>query len=69
MRLIEEGKVDPTIIISHRTSDLADGPNLYKTFRAKQDGCVRVVMFPHETGGTSGATAKRRAATASTQAV
>ena len=47
MRLIEEGKVDPTVIISHRTADLGDGPDLYKTFRAKEDGCVKVVMFPH----------------------
>lgn len=47
MRLIEEGKVDPTVIISHRTADLGDGPDLYKTFRAKDDGCVKVVMFPH----------------------
>jgi threonine dehydrogenase-like Zn-dependent dehydrogenase len=47
MRLIEEGKVDPTIIISHRTADLGDGPDLYKTFRDKNDGCVKVVMFPH----------------------
>ena len=55
MRLIEEGKVDPTVIISHRTADLGDGPNLYKTFRAKEDGCVKVVMFPH---GASAAKAK-----------
>ena len=47
MRLIEEGKVDPTVIISNRTADLGDGPDLYKTFRAKKDGCVKVVMFPH----------------------
>ncbi len=49
MKLIEEGKVDPTVIISHRTADLGDGPDLYKTFRAKSDGCVKVVMFPHGT--------------------
>ena len=47
MRLIEDGKVDPTLIISHRTADLGEGPDLYKTFRAKDDGCVKVVMFPH----------------------
>jgi len=55
MKLIEEGKVDPRVIISHRTADLGDGPDLYKTFRAKEDGCVKVVMFPH---GTSTAKAK-----------
>jgi threonine dehydrogenase-like Zn-dependent dehydrogenase len=47
MKLIEDGKVDPTVIISHRTANLGDGPDLYKTFRAKKDGCVKVVMFPH----------------------
>ena len=46
MRLIEEGKIDPTVVISHR-ADLGDGPDLYKTFREKKDGCVKVVMFPH----------------------
>jgi threonine dehydrogenase-like Zn-dependent dehydrogenase len=47
MKLIEDGKIDPTVIISHRTADLGDGPDLYKTFRAKEDGCIKVVMFPH----------------------
>ena len=47
MRLIEEGKVDPTLIITHRTANLADGPGLYETFREKEKGCVKVVMFPH----------------------
>lgn len=62
MRLIEEGKVDPTVIISHRTADLGDGPDLYKTFRAKQDGCVKVVMFPHgmSTTGELGRGARQR---------
>jgi threonine dehydrogenase-like Zn-dependent dehydrogenase len=54
MRLIEERKIDPTVIISHRTADLGDGPDLYKTFREKKDGCIKVVMFPH------GTTSKRR---------
>jgi threonine dehydrogenase-like Zn-dependent dehydrogenase len=55
MKLIEDGKVDPTVIISHRTADLGDGPDLYKTFRAKKDGCIKVVMFPH--GATAAKTA------------
>ena len=55
MRLIEEGKVDPTVIISHRTADLGDGPDLYKTFRAKEDGCVKVVLFPHGTSAAKSA--------------
>ena len=47
MGLIEEGRIDPTAIITHTTVDLADGPELYKTFRNKEDGCVKVVMYPH----------------------
>ena len=47
MGLIEEGKIHPTVVISHRTADVGDGPSLYKTFREKKDGCVKVVIFPH----------------------
>ena len=31
--------------ITHRAT-LEEGPELYKTFRAKQDGCIKVVMKP-----------------------
>ncbi|MCQ8278280.1 glutathione-dependent formaldehyde dehydrogenase [Acetobacteraceae bacterium KSS8] len=41
---IERGTIDPTFLITHRSSDLAQGPDLYKTFRDKQDGCVKVVF-------------------------
>jgi threonine dehydrogenase-like Zn-dependent dehydrogenase len=65
MRLIEEGKVDPTLIITHRTANLADGPDLYETFRGKEDGCVKIVMFPHgvmkETGASKQARQKQTA--------
>jgi hypothetical protein len=44
------------VIIPHRTANLGDGPDLYKTFRDKEDGCVKVILFPH---GTSTATAMR----------
>jgi threonine dehydrogenase-like Zn-dependent dehydrogenase len=60
MRLIEEGKIDPTSIITHRTADLADGPNLYKTFRDKENGCVKVVMFPHGVTTGTGAVEQER---------
>ncbi len=62
MRLIEERKVDPTAIITHRTAGLTDGPALYETFRNKQDGCVKVVLFPH---GPSGASAVGKTSMAS----
>ena len=43
-KLIQDGKVDPAFLITHRSTDLADGPELYKTFRDKKDGCVKVVF-------------------------
>jgi threonine dehydrogenase-like Zn-dependent dehydrogenase len=42
---IEAGKIDPSYIITHRAR-LDDAPALYKTFRDKQDGCIKVVMTP-----------------------
>lgn len=42
---IEKGEIDPSFIITHRAS-LADGPELYKTFRDKKDGCIKVVLKP-----------------------
>lgn len=43
--LIEEGKIDPSFVVTHRAS-LDEGPELYKTFRDKKDGCIKVVMRP-----------------------
>ncbi|WP_428391782.1 zinc-dependent alcohol dehydrogenase [Lichenicoccus sp.] len=43
-RLIQEGKIDTTSLISHRSADLAEGPDLYKIFRDKQDHCTKVVF-------------------------
>lgn len=45
LALIEEGQIDPSFVITHRAR-LEDGPDLYKTFRAKRDGCIKVVMKP-----------------------
>lgn len=47
MQLIEEGKIDPAAVITHRAASLKDGPELYKTFRDKKDGCIKVVLHPH----------------------
>ncbi len=44
---IQEGEIDPSFIISHRTSSLEDGPGLYEAFRDKKDGCTKVVIRPH----------------------
>ncbi len=43
-KLIQEGKIDTTSLVTHRSSDLAEGPELYKTFKEKKDGCVKVVF-------------------------
>ena len=45
LRRIQEGQIDPSFVITH-TVDLAEGPAMYKTFRDKQDGCVKVVLKP-----------------------
>ena len=42
--LIQEGRFDTTSLITHRSRDLGEGPDLYKTFRDKKDGCVKVVF-------------------------
>jgi threonine dehydrogenase-like Zn-dependent dehydrogenase len=42
---IEEGQIDPSFVITHRVG-LEDGPQMYDTFRDKQDGCVKVVLRP-----------------------
>jgi threonine dehydrogenase-like Zn-dependent dehydrogenase len=44
--LVQEKKVDTTFLITHRSTDLAEGPDLYKTFKTKKDGCVKVVFHP-----------------------
>ncbi len=43
-KLIEDGTIDPTFLITHRSANLEEGPELYKTFRDKKDGCVKVVF-------------------------
>jgi threonine dehydrogenase-like Zn-dependent dehydrogenase len=45
LRRIEEGQIDPSFVVTHRV-DLENGPGMYKTFRDKEDGCVKVVLHP-----------------------
>jgi threonine dehydrogenase-like Zn-dependent dehydrogenase len=45
LRRIIEGQIDPSFVVTHTVS-LESGPKMYKTFRDKQDGCVKVVMKP-----------------------
>ena len=42
---IERGDIDPSFIITHRVT-LDEAPEMYRTFRDKQDDCVKVVMRP-----------------------
>ena len=45
LKRIEEGEIDPSFVITHRAK-LSDGPALYRTFRDKHDGCIKVVLRP-----------------------
>jgi len=45
LQRIEKGEIDPTFIITHRVK-LEDAPPMYKTFRDKQDDCIKVVLKP-----------------------
>jgi threonine dehydrogenase-like Zn-dependent dehydrogenase len=42
---IQRGEIDPSFVITHRRP-LSEAPALYKTFRDKQDGCIKVVLKP-----------------------
>jgi threonine dehydrogenase-like Zn-dependent dehydrogenase len=45
LRRIVEGEIDPSFVVTH-TATLEDGPEMYKTFRDKEDGCIKVVLKP-----------------------
>lgn len=45
LRRIQEGQIDPSFVITH-TEQLDQGPAMYKTFRDKKDGCIKVVLKP-----------------------
>jgi threonine dehydrogenase-like Zn-dependent dehydrogenase len=45
LRLIQDGTIDPSFVITHTVS-LDEGPEAYKTFRDKEDGCIKVVLKP-----------------------
>jgi threonine dehydrogenase-like Zn-dependent dehydrogenase len=46
LRHIENGDIDPSFVVTHRVP-IDDAPKMYKTFRAKKDGCIKVVLKPH----------------------
>jgi len=43
LRRIVEGEIDPSFVITHRIA-LEQGPEMYKTFRDKKDGCIKAVI-------------------------
>ena len=45
MSRVQRGQIDPSYVITHRAR-LEDAPAAYKTFRAKKDGCIKVVLKP-----------------------
>jgi len=45
LEMVEGGEIDPSFVITHR-APLEEGPALYKTFRDKEDGCIKVVLTP-----------------------
>jgi threonine dehydrogenase-like Zn-dependent dehydrogenase len=42
---IERGEIDPTFVITHRAT-LDRAPEMYRTFREKDDSCIKVVLKP-----------------------
>ncbi|HEV2698591.1 MAG TPA: zinc-dependent alcohol dehydrogenase [Terriglobales bacterium] len=45
LKRIQNGEIDPSFVITHRLS-LDEAPDAYKTFRDKQDKCIKVVLDP-----------------------
>lgn len=45
MAKIESNEIDPSFLITHRLP-LSEAANAYKTFRDKEDGCIKVVLKP-----------------------
>jgi threonine dehydrogenase-like Zn-dependent dehydrogenase len=45
LRRIEDGQIDPSFVVTHRVG-LDETPAMYKTFREKEDGCIKVVLKP-----------------------
>jgi threonine dehydrogenase-like Zn-dependent dehydrogenase len=45
LKLIKDGKIDPSFILTHERP-LAQGPELYSTFREKKDDCIKVLFRP-----------------------
>ena len=42
---IQRNEIDPSFVITH-TVGLEEGPEMYRKFRDKEDGCIKVVLKP-----------------------
>ena len=42
---IEAGKIDPSFVVTHPAA-LEDAPAMYKKFRDKEDGVIKVMLRP-----------------------
>ena len=42
---IEDGQIDPSFVVTHKRP-LSEGPEMYRTFRDKQDSCIKVMLEP-----------------------
>jgi threonine dehydrogenase-like Zn-dependent dehydrogenase len=45
LQKIVDGEIDPSFVITHQVP-LDRAPEMYKTFRDKEDGCIKVVLRP-----------------------
>ena len=45
LQRIVDGDIDPSFVITHEVP-LERGPEMYNTFRDKEDGCIKVVLKP-----------------------
>src|SRR5690606_41670750 len=45
LQKVVAGEIDPSFVITHHAT-LEEGPDLYKSFRDKEDDCIKVVMKP-----------------------
>lgn len=45
LQRVEDDEIDLSFIVTH-TEPLEKGPDMYRTFREKEDGCIKVVLKP-----------------------
>jgi threonine dehydrogenase-like Zn-dependent dehydrogenase len=45
LKLIQDGKIDPSFVITHRLG-LNDAASGYSTFKQNKDDCIKIVMKP-----------------------